>query len=127
MPSQHLSAVLLWLPYKPSGNGCSGREGGVIRLPMMCTGSQQDQVISMLLCSVNVKEALETDPEAYYTGDEMLQPLMMMYNSLHATNDDSIGNGRLLDVIRQVSPFPALAVHASNVAFGSIACSALDC
>ncbi len=52
--------------------------------------------------SVNVKEALETDPEAYYTGDEMLQPLKLMYNSLHATDDDSIGNGRLLDVIRQV-------------------------
>ncbi|KAK9845098.1 hypothetical protein WJX74_010567 [Apatococcus lobatus] len=55
--------------------------------------------------SVNVKEALETDPEAYYTGDEMLQPLMLMYNSLHATHDDSIGNGRLLDVIRQVVCF----------------------
>ena len=53
-------------------------------------------------CSVNVREALETDPEAYYTGEEMLAPLKMMYDSLHATNDDSIGNGRLLDVIRQV-------------------------
>ena len=54
------------------------------------------------VCSVNVKEALETDPEAYYNGEEMLEPLLLMYNSLHATDDDSIGNGRLLDVIRQV-------------------------
>ena len=77
---------------------------------------------SLVLYSVNVKEALETDPEAYYTGDEMLQPLMLMYNSLHATNDDSIGNGRLLDVIRQVSmPSKRTSMQLST------ACSCLAC
>ena len=50
-----------------------------------------------------MREVLESDPEAYYTKDELLEPLHIMYNSLIETKDDSIANGRLLDVIRQVS------------------------
>ena len=49
----------------------------------------------------NVKEVLESDPEAYYNNDELLEPLKLMYRSLLSTNDDGIANGRLLDVIRQ--------------------------
>jgi phosphoenolpyruvate carboxylase len=52
-----------------------------------------------------VREVLESDPEAYYTKEEMLEPLHIMYNSLIETSDDSIANGRLLDVIRQVCRF----------------------
>ena len=52
----------------------------------------------------NVKEVLESDPEAYYDNEELLQPLKLMYRSLLETNDDGIANGRLLDVIRQVRP-----------------------
>lgn len=111
----HLSCAASGPSYVPSGVACTGRENCCIfiRLRRGCAiESQHGQLIPMVLCSVNVKEALETDPEAYYTGDEMLQPLMMMYNSLHATHDDSIGNGRLLDVIRQVSPlFTSCSCH----------------
>ena len=57
--------------------------------------------------SLNLKETLENDPEAYYNKDELVEPLLIMYNSLIETQDDSIANGRLLDVIRQVSE-PAL-------------------
>ena len=59
--------------------------------------------------SLNVREVLEHDPEAYYSKEELLEPLHIMYNSLIETKDDSIANGRLLDVIRQVStPVPAM-------------------
>ena len=51
-----------------------------------------------------MREVLEHDPEAYYSKEELLEPLHIMYNSLIETKDDSIANGRLLDVIRQVSP-----------------------
>ncbi len=53
--------------------------------------------------SLNLKETLENDPEAYYNKEEMVEPLLVMYNSLIETEDDSIANGRLLDTIRQVS------------------------
>lgn len=52
---------------------------------------------------MNVKETLENDPEAYYSKEELVEPLLIMYNSLIETQDDSIANGHLLDVIRQVS------------------------
>ncbi|KAK9814631.1 hypothetical protein WJX72_009042 [[Myrmecia] bisecta] len=55
--------------------------------------------------SVNVRDVLEVDPDAYYSEDELVDPLMLMYNSLIATADDSIANGRLLDAIRQVRCF----------------------
>ncbi len=56
------------------------------------------------LCSLNVKEVLENDPDAYYSKNELLENLLVMYNSLIETKDNSIANGKLLDVIRQVSP-----------------------
>lgn len=59
-------------------------------------------VCVQLLCSLNVRETLENDPVAYYTKDELVEPLMIMYKSLIETQDNSIANGRLLDVIRQV-------------------------
>ena len=58
-------------------------------------------------CSLNVKEVLENDPDAYYSKEELLESLLIMYNSLVETKDDSIANGKLLDVIRQVGR-PAL-------------------
>ena len=48
-----------------------------------------------------MREVLEHDPEAYSDKEELLQPLLVMYNSLIETKDDSVANGRLLDVIRQ--------------------------
>ena len=45
---------------------------------------------------------MENDPSAYYVHDELLAPLKAMYGSLMDTGDDSIANGRLLDVMRQV-------------------------
>ena len=51
--------------------------------------------------SLNVREVLEHDPEAYSDKEELLQPLLVMYNSLIETKDESVANGRLLDVIRQ--------------------------
>ncbi|EIE27459.1 PEPCase 1 [Coccomyxa subellipsoidea C-169] len=55
--------------------------------------------------NLNLKETLENDPEAYYNKEEMVEPLLVMYNSLIETEDDSIANGRLLDTIRQVQCF----------------------
>ena len=49
-----------------------------------------------------MKEVLENDAEAYYSKEELLEPLLVMYKSLIDTKDDSIANGKLLDVIRQV-------------------------
>lgn len=68
------------------------------------------------MCSLNVKEVLENDPEAYYTKEELLENLLIMHKSLEDTKDNSIANGKLLDVIRQVQPagssFPRkLATH----------------
>ena len=51
---------------------------------------------------MNVKEVLENDAEAYFSKEELLEPLLVMYKSLTETKDDSIANGKLLDVIRQV-------------------------
>ena len=67
---------------------------------------------AVVVRSLNVKETLENDPEAYYNKEELVEPLLVMYNSLIETEDDSIANGRLLDVIRQVSA-PGL-VHSRN-------------
>ena len=53
-------------------------------------------------CSLNVKEVLENDPEAYYSKEELLENLLIMHKSLEDTKDNSIANGKLLDVIRQV-------------------------
>ncbi|CAK0740175.1 hypothetical protein CVIRNUC_001230 [Coccomyxa viridis] len=55
--------------------------------------------------NLNVKEVLENDAEAYYSKEELLEPLLVMYKSLIDTKDDSIANGKLLDVIRQVQCF----------------------
>ena len=59
---------------------------------------------------------LESDPEAYYDNEELLQPLKLMYRSLLETNDDGIANGRLLDVIRQVRPG---RIQAAEVCWGT--------
>ena len=53
-------------------------------------------------CSVNVKDTLENDRQAYYSMDELQQPLRVMYDSLMETKDDCIAHGRLLDAMRQV-------------------------
>ena len=53
-----------------------------------------------------MKEVLENDAEAYYSKEELLEPLLVMYKSLIETKDDSIANGKLLDVIRQVCVLP---------------------
>ena len=52
--------------------------------------------------NVNVREYLENDPEAYYSKDELLEPLTLIYNSLLTCGDMYIAHGRLLDCIRQV-------------------------
>ncbi|GMH37898.1 hypothetical protein BSKO_05782 [Bryopsis sp. KO-2023] len=54
--------------------------------------------------SVSVKEMLEDD-ECIQSKEELLEPLMMMYNSLVEMGDEPIANGLLLDVIRQVHAF----------------------
>ena len=55
---------------------------------------------------------LESDPEAYYNNEELLEPLQAdVPLAAERTNDDGIANGRLLDVIRQV-PLPACAAQA---------------
>ena len=53
--------------------------------------------------NVNVREYLENDPEAYYSKDELLEPLTLIYNSLLMCGDKYIAHGRLLDCIRQVT------------------------
>ena len=72
---------------------------------------------------MNVKETLENDPEAYYSKEELVEPLLIMYNSLIETEDDSIANGRLLDVIRQVStaavPFVTNPTHPASSTLSS--------
>ncbi len=57
--------------------------------------------------NVNVREYLENDPEAYYSKDELLEPLTLIYNSLLDCGDKYIAHGRLLDCIRQVSCVPS--------------------
>ena len=59
-----------------------------------------------------MREVLEHDPEAYSDKEELLQPLLVMYNSLIETKDDSVANGRLLDVIRQARSWDAHCVAA---------------
>lgn len=54
---------------------------------------------------MSLKDILENEPEAYYEKRELLEPLKVMYRSLIETHDHYIANGRLLDVIRQVSCF----------------------
>ena len=51
---------------------------------------------------MNVKDTLENDRQAYYSMDELQQPLRVMYDSLMETKDDCIAHGRLLDAMRQV-------------------------
>ena len=42
---------------------------------------------------------------AFRSTDELLQPLMLCYRSLHETGDGAIADGHLLDLIRQVTCF----------------------
>ena len=61
---------------------------------------------------MNVREYLENDSEAYYSKDELLEPLTLIYNSLLTCGDKYIAHGRLLDCIRQVtSLYRAHAIH----------------
>lgn len=41
----------------------------------------------------------------YFHKADVLEPLMVMYRSLHATGDHLIGNGKLLDFIRRIHMF----------------------
>jgi len=41
----------------------------------------------------------------YTTTDELLEPLLLLYKSLHLTGDSTIADGHLLDLIRQVACF----------------------
>ena len=52
-----------------------------------------------------VRAALEGDELAYSRKAEVLEPLTRIYNSLLETRDDSVANGRLLDVIRVAQTF----------------------
>lgn len=54
--------------------------------------------------SVSVREMLENE-ECIQTKDELLEPLLLMHDSLVEVGDDAIANGKLLDVIRQVNAF----------------------
>ena len=79
------------------------------------------------LCSLNVKEVLENDPDAYYSKDELQENLLVMYNSLIDTNDNSIANGKLLDVIRQVgAPTPSAYLRHAIGPWQSLLISAAD-
>lgn len=79
------------------------------------------------LCSLNVKEVLENDPDAYYSKDELQENLLVMYNSLIETKDNSIANGKLLDVIRQVrAPTPSAYLRHAIVPWQSLLISAAD-
>lgn len=64
-----------------------------------------------------MKEVLENDPAAYFVHDELLAPLKAMYGSLMDTGDDSIANGRLLDVMRQVWHLLMQPTCASSASF----------
>ena len=60
---------------------------------------------------MNVKDTLENDRQAYYSMDELQQPLRVMYDSLMETKDDCIAHGRLLDAMRQVGGRQPLCFH----------------
>ena len=80
------------------------------------------------LCSLNGKEVLENDPDAYYSKDELLENLLVMYNSLIDTKDISIANGKLLDVIRQVGPpFPSVYLRHTIGPWQSLLISVAYC
>ncbi|GAB4814757.1 hypothetical protein N2152v2_001803 [Parachlorella kessleri] len=53
----------------------------------------------------NVREVIESDPQAYRSADEVFDTLKLCYDSLLSTNDHHIANGKLLDVIRQTRVF----------------------
>ena len=71
-----------------------------------------------------MRDVLENDPSAYFVHDELLAPLKAMYGSLMDTGDDSIANGRLLDVMRQVCllsrthPLPILGFLSMALSLG---------
>ena len=52
-----------------------------------------------------VRSALEADEAAYSSKAVVLAPLTRIYRSLLETRDDSVANGRLLDVIRVAQTF----------------------
>jgi phosphoenolpyruvate carboxylase len=54
---------------------------------------------------VRLREALELDAAAYSGVEEPLSQLKLCYASLLATNDHSMADSKLLDVIRQASTF----------------------
>ena len=77
-----------------------------LRLSSMCREVLHHALVHP---NVNVREYLENDPEAYYSKDELLEPLTLIYNSLLTCGDKYIAHGRLLDCIRQVSSHCASA------------------
>ncbi|CAD7702241.1 unnamed protein product, partial [Ostreobium quekettii] len=52
----------------------------------------------------NVQQMLQ-DEDCISSSEQLIEPLMLMFNSLNETGDEPIANGRLLDVIRQVHTF----------------------
>lgn len=55
--------------------------------------------------AVRLSEALEQDPMAYLTSEELIEVLKLCYESLLSTGDESMANSKLLDVIRQARTF----------------------
>eukprot|EP00955_Chlamydomonas_euryale_P085493 364100-Chlamydomonas_euryale.AAC.71 len=53
---------------------------------------------------MDMKAALR-ERSAYLDIEELYEPLKMMYDSLMETGDDSVANGRLLDLLRQLRTF----------------------
>jgi len=54
--------------------------------------------------NMDMKAALR-ERSAYLDIEELYEPLKMMYDSLMETGDDSVANGRLLDLLRQLRTF----------------------
>lgn len=54
--------------------------------------------------TANVRASLE-ERRAYVNVEEMYEPLVLMYESLLSTGDESVANARLLDLIRQCRTF----------------------
>lgn len=55
--------------------------------------------------TISLTEALREEPLAYSDPEELLDLLKLCYESLHDTDDESMANSKLLDVIRQARTF----------------------
>lgn len=57
------------------------------------------QILQMQLSGAAPDSLLSANP--YEQTHELMEPLLMLYESLIATGDEAIANGHLLDIIRQ--------------------------